>query len=161
MSLTAEEKRVRKLLLSVAKGKTVLRRPWRISYKEVWEHIRPNDAWFQARTSTVVDWIVQVSIQEIQNNRPPLNIIVTRTNKLIPTELWGTSRRGMKKWLEDKSGLPVPYKSHEEAQEACWSYWLSPRIRGLWLVKLSIPIQRLRKGYAKTSRRPSSNEIAK
>lgn len=130
MPLTAEEKRVRKLLVSVAKGKTVLRRPWRISYKEVWEHIRPNDAWFQARTSTVVDWIVQVSIQEIQNNRPPLNIIVTRTNKLIPTELWGTSRRGMKKWLEDKSGLPVPYKSHEEAQEACWSYWSNHSDKG-------------------------------
>lgn len=130
MPLTAEENRVRKLLLSVAKGEAVSRRRGRISYKEVWEHIRPNDAWYQARTTTVVGWIVQVSVQEIQNNRPPLNIIVTRTNQLIPTDPWGTSRRGMKKWLESKSGLPVPYKSHKEAQEACWIYWSNHSDKG-------------------------------
>lgn len=130
MPLTAEEKRVRKLLVNVAKGKTVSRRQGRISYKEIWEQIRPNDKWGQCRVKTVVEWITKIAAMEIQDSRPPLNVIVTRTNKLIPTEPWGTSKNGIKAWLEKKSGQTIPYKSHEEAQEACWNYWSNHTDKG-------------------------------
>lgn len=29
-----------------------------------------------------------------------------------------------------KSGISVPYKSHEEAQNACWNYWLNHSDKG-------------------------------
>ena len=57
MLLTAEEKRVRKMLVSVAKGDKLLRRCGRVSYKEVWEHIRPNDAFGMGHVPTIVGWI--------------------------------------------------------------------------------------------------------
>src|SRR3989338_10382962 len=130
MPLTAEEKRVRKMLVSVAKGDKLLRRCGRVSYKEVWKHIRPNDSFGMGHVPTIVGWITKISALEIQSNRPPLNVIVTRTNKLIPTEPWGTSKNGLKAWLEKKSGLSIPYKSYEEAQEACWSYWSNHSDKG-------------------------------
>ena len=79
----------------------------RYGEKEVWEHIRPKDVWGQGCTKTVVKWISKISALEIQNNRSPLNVIVTPANKLIPNAEWGTSRKGIKAWLEKKSGLTV------------------------------------------------------
>lgn len=119
MSLTIEERKVRKLLILIAKGKSIARRKWRISYKEIWTVIRPNKKWGQAHTLDVVEWIARVSAFELQNNRPPLNEIVTPINKLVPKELWAE----VKRYLKKLSGISAPYKSHEEAQESCWRYW--------------------------------------
>lgn len=125
MLLTAEEKKVRKLLVRVAKGQAVSRRSGRISYKEVWEYFRPNTPWGCAHVAIVVDWITRISALEIQNNRPPLNELVTPTNKLVPSDPWDTSESGIRHHLKKLSGINVPYKSHEEAQEACWRYWIN------------------------------------
>lgn len=123
MPLSSAEKKVRKLLIRVAKGEPIARRKGRISYKEVWEHIHPNIKWGQAHTWDVVGWITRVSAFELASDRPPLNEIVTPTNKLVPKDPWGSMAQGIKAHLRRLSGISAPYKSHEEAQEACWRYW--------------------------------------
>jgi len=123
MPLSSTEKKVRALLIRVAKGEPVARRKGRISYKEVWGHIYPNIKWGQAHTWDVVEWITHVSAIELQNDRPPLNEIVTPTNRRLPKDPWGNAAQGIKAHLKKLSGFSAPYKSHEEAQEACWRFW--------------------------------------
>lgn len=120
MQLFREEKVIRELLIRVAKGQPVARRIGRISYKEIWEKVRPKIKWGQAHTGTVVRWITQVSALELKNDRPPLNELVTPTNKLVPKDPWPN---GIQLHLKRLSGVYAPYKTHEEAQEACWCYW--------------------------------------
>ncbi|WP_168175457.1 HNH endonuclease [Methylocaldum sp. 14B] len=121
--LSATEKRIRELLIRVARGESVARRTGRISYKEVWEHIHPDIKWGQGHTWDVVEWITHISAVELQNGRPPLNEIVTPTNKLVPKDPWGNAVQGIKGHLKKLSGISAPYKDHEEAQKACWRYW--------------------------------------
>jgi hypothetical protein len=123
MSLSVIEKRIRKLLIHVAKGTTVTERVGRISYKEVWEYIHPDMKWGQSNTKKVVDWITRISAFELKNGRPPLNELVTPKNKLIPQQPWGNAKEGIKAYLKGLAGTTVAYGSHEDAQQACWEYW--------------------------------------
>ncbi|MGG1946825.1 HNH endonuclease [Trinickia sp. NRRL B-1857] len=126
MQLSFREQKVRKLLIRVAKGEKgepTAKRKGRISYKEVWTYLYPNSTWGQAHTREVVELITRISAFEMQNGRPPLNEVVTPTNKLTPTESWGNAKIGIKAYLKDISGISLPYKDHTEAQEACWRYW--------------------------------------
>lgn len=141
MPLPSIEKKVRTLLIRVAKGKYVASRTrgrGRISYKEVWKAIYPKRKWGQAHTLEVVEWITSVSAYELQNGRPPLNEIVTPINKLVPQDPWGNSIRGIKAHLKKLSGVSSPHSSHEEAQEACWRYWVNHSDNGS--LNLDIPI---------------------
>lgn len=123
MPLSTTEKNVRELLIRVARSEPIARRVGRISYKEIWTHIHPDIKWGQAHTWAVVEWITRVSAIELQNGRPPLNEIVTPTNKTVPQDPWGNAAHGIKGHLKKLSGIIAPYKTHEEAQQACWRYW--------------------------------------
>lgn len=123
MQLSVEAASVRKLLIAVARGEPISKRLGRVSYKEVWQHVYPTTSWGMAYTWQVVDWITKISALEIQVNRPPLNEIVTPTNKLVPTESWVHPKTGIRAHLKVLSGVLAPYASHEEAQAACWTYW--------------------------------------
>jgi hypothetical protein len=59
MPLSSTEKKVRMLLIRVARGEPVARRKGRISYKEVWKKVYPNRKWGQAYTFEVVNWRIR------------------------------------------------------------------------------------------------------
>jgi hypothetical protein len=118
MKLTLRERKARAILIRVAQGHLVASKLGYISYKELWSRIS-RDPWGQSRTNDVVDSIVRISGFELAEGRPPLNEIVVRTNKTLPTYSWARIRQS----LIDKFDVNVPYLSHREAQEACWNYW--------------------------------------
>jgi len=120
MELTVQERRVRKVLIQVAQGRLVVRKnkPGYISYKELWFSVA-SEPWGQNRSKEVVGWIAKIAGFELAQGRPPLNEIVVRTNRREPTEPWSS----IKPYLEKRSNTKVPFRSHREAQEACWHYW--------------------------------------
>ena len=144
MPLSSIEKKVRSLLIRVARGNPVAQRKGRISYKEIWEHIQPDLKWGQGHTWDVVEWITKVSAFELQNDRPPLNEIVTPTKKLVPTDPWN---KGIKPHLKNLSGISPPYKNHEEAQEACWRHWTNHSGSGPSRVEMLPTESEVEEGY--------------
>jgi hypothetical protein len=119
LSLTQQESTARKILIAVAKGNLKTGRPGLISYKELWHRLNPNSTWGQNRTRQIVGLITVVSAFELERGRPPLNELVVQTRKAQPKEPW----RSIKGYLKDEFGQAAPYKSHSQAQAACWNYW--------------------------------------
>lgn len=118
--LTRTQAHARKILILVAQGHFETHKPGYISYKELWRALS-NEAWGQNRTRDVVDCIINISAHEVAEGRPPLNELVVRTNRWEPTEPWLSIRRSLKR----RSEVLAPYRSHRDAQEACWQYWNS------------------------------------
>jgi len=118
IKLTRQEKIAKELLVKVAKGFVNTHKTGLISYKEFWEAIdkRP---WGRARKNEIVNIISNISTYELQNERPPLNELVVRKDSHEPGQPW----KKIKQYHEKHYGLDVPYKSHREAQEACWKFW--------------------------------------
>ena len=142
--LSTEENKVRALLIRVASGKSATYPTRRVSYKALWEHIRPQKTWGRGCTRTVVLWIWEVSAFELKNDRPLLNEIVTPKSKLVPTQDW----RKIKAAFKRETGVLVEYKNHEEAQEACWRYWTDhAERRGSKATEISITEEEAEEGF--------------
>lgn len=121
--LTRTQARARKILILVAQGRYETHKPGYISYKELWGALS-HETWGQNKSRDVVDCIIRVSAHEVAEGRPPLNELVVRTNRWEPTEPWLSIRWSLKK----RTKILAPYRSHRDAQEACWQYWNSQRL---------------------------------
>jgi 5-methylcytosine-specific restriction endonuclease McrA len=122
IKLSAVEAKVRFHLVWVAQGLGEEGNKGRVSYKEVYAVARPALAWSRARTRDVVGWITRIAAAELQNGRPPLNELVTPKNRSSPKQVW-EGYGGIREYLFELSGIRPNYRSHEEAQRACWKYW--------------------------------------
>jgi hypothetical protein len=118
MQLTKRELDVRRLLVLVAQGRLITREPGYISYKELWSRVS-KEPWGRARTKIIVGWITRISCSELLAGRPPLNEIVVPANKKEPTEPWSR----ISGYFNSEFGVAAPFRSHCEAQQACWLYW--------------------------------------
>jgi predicted HNH restriction endonuclease len=107
----------RMILIGVASHQHKTLRPGLISYKELWNELS-DDPWGQFRTKDVVELISKVSSFELERGRPPLNELVVPVRHREPRQLWSEIRNHHR-----RMGLDVPYKSHADAQRACWEYW--------------------------------------
>lgn len=117
ITLVGNEQHVREILIGVASGQLKTKRNGLISYKELWEQIS-EEPWGQFRTKDVVVLISRVSSFELERSRPPLNELVVPVRSREPREPWSDIRMHHR-----DLGLDVPYKSHADAQRACWEYW--------------------------------------
>lgn len=116
--LTKFEKAVRQTLIRACRGEIETHHHRKITYKELWEHHAPSGAaWGRGCTSAVVRWIVNISDDDVANNRPPLNALVVRRDTKQP----GFS------WEEWRKAAGKPFASLPQAQEACWKYWSEPK----------------------------------
>jgi len=109
--------KVHQILIKVAMGKEKkIKYSKRITYKELWEKIHPETPWipknFRKLTGVVVDWIVDISNDNIEKNEPPLNSLVVRSDTGMPGYDWTL-------WAKSKASI---YKTAKKAQEACWEY---------------------------------------
>jgi hypothetical protein len=111
--LSETERRVRDFLIKVSKGEIETRHEKKAMYKEVWLNIYPSRPFGRGNTNEVVDWIVNISDFDTNNNRPPLNSIVVRGDTGMPGD----------SWVEWKNRSNTKYKTVEKAQRACWDYW--------------------------------------
>jgi 5-methylcytosine-specific restriction endonuclease McrA len=118
MKLNVKEKKARKILIDVAMGKRETKFPRLITYKEFWELIS-KDKWGQGQQSKIVDVITKISAVDIEDSLPPLNEIVVLGKTQEPSESWSSIR----KYIKSRSGTLPKFKSHKEAQQACWEYW--------------------------------------
>ena len=118
MKLTQPEQKIRSLLIRTAQGRVRTHKPGVISYKELWERVS-KEKWGRGRRSQIVSWITRISAFDLAHARPPLNEIVVTKGGEVPGEEW----HGIKSYLKDTFAVRAPYRSHEEAQEACWHYW--------------------------------------
>jgi hypothetical protein len=118
MKLSNEEGKIRAILIRTAQGSIKTHRPGLISYSELWGRAS-SKPWGRGRKSQIVDWISHISTYELSQGRPPLNELVVRKGTDLPGEPWSNIKRYHKKRLK----IDLPFKSHEEAQEACWQYW--------------------------------------
>lgn len=118
MTLSKQEEKVREILVRTAKGKTKTHRLGLISYSELWERVSKKP-WGRGCKSQVVNWISKISTYELLHGRPPLNEVVVKKSTGLPGEPWLPIKRHHEKKLK----INLPYKSHEEAQGACWQYW--------------------------------------
>ena len=117
-SLSTKEKQVRRILIEVAKGNRTTHFPGLISYKELWEQIA-DTPWGRGNRSKIVNLITRISGFELSEGRPPLNELVVVKNKRVPGEEW----KSIRTYLNREYGVNATYKTHEQAQEACWEYW--------------------------------------
>ncbi len=120
MQLNTIEKKTRTLLIRVAQGKKQTIFPRLITYKELWENIS-EEKWGRGRKNRIVDIITKISAFDIDNGLPPLNELVVVKKTGLPGEEWS----GIKSYIKKRSGKTSPYRSHIEAQQACWEYWSS------------------------------------
>ena len=120
VQLSANEKKVRAILVNVAKGSIQTGYPGLITYKELWENIS-DEKWGMGKSRKIVSIITKISAYELQHNRPPLNELVVQGKTKLPGEPWNNIKKYFKKTFDIKA----PYSSHEEAQEACWSKWFN------------------------------------
>lgn len=118
ITLSQEEDEVRNVLVDVAAGNLVTGYPGLISYKELWMQIS-TDKWGMGKTRKIVSIITKITAYELERDRPPLNELVVESKTKLPGEPW----ESIKKYHEETFGVIAPYSSHQEAQEACWSYW--------------------------------------
>jgi hypothetical protein len=118
MKLTMEEDNVRTILIKVAKGKQTTHKRGLISYKELWE-LMSDETWGRGKIKRILGWITRISGYELDNERPPLNELVVVKGKKEPGERWDS----IKAYLENTFNTTINFKSHEEAQKACWHYW--------------------------------------
>lgn len=116
--LNHEQRRVRDILIEVAKGRKQTCKPGVVSYKELWEMIS-DKPWGRAYKDPIVRMIHSISLHEIERNRPPLNELVVVKAIDEPGDEWGN----IKDHLERDAGIDIPYDSHQSAQESCWAYW--------------------------------------
>ncbi len=86
IQLIDREKRVRKLLIRIAKGDTDIHthRPGMISYKELWTRFFRRE-WGRARTNEIVGMITRISAYDLSHQRPPLNELVV--DKLVMNQV--------------------------------------------------------------------------
>lgn len=111
MQLTNLQKDYREILVQVATESR------RIGYKELWSEIT-DEIWGQIKTQQIVENIAPLARYELNNGRPPLNVIVTPKSKNMPSEPWHSMAESFR-----DHGTPMPYTSYETAQEHCWSFW--------------------------------------
>lgn len=113
--LSSLEKKVRKTLVSVCRGEVKIKEHRRkINYKTLWEmHNNSDDSWGRGKTNEVVGWIVNISNDDIEHGRPPLNSLVVRLDTGEPGDDW-------EGWNKEAGR---PYGSLAHAQAACWAYW--------------------------------------
>jgi len=109
--------KVRQLLIKVAMGKEKeIKYSKRITYKELWEKIHPEMLWmpenFRKLTRIVVGWIVDISDKNLENEEPPLNSLVVRSDTGMPGDDW-------KSWAEAEDCI---YETADKAQNACWHH---------------------------------------
>lgn len=116
--LNSIEKKVRKILIQVARGERETYHHRKITYKELWLTQHPDGTWGRGNTPEVVEWIVNISNRDTENGLPPLNSIVVRKDTSEPGEDWKT-------WHRDAGS---PFESQSHAQAACWAYWPSKTI---------------------------------
>lgn len=122
--LDDQGKRIRELLILVAKGEFETHKLGLISYKELWTS-RLNGSrlfrgtWGRGRKDEIVRRITNISAYDLSHNRPPLNELVVVKGSQEPGEEWAN----IKTYLESEFEVIAPYSSHQEAQEACWRYW--------------------------------------
>ena len=111
--LTKTEKRVRAILIKVARGTFSTHHYRKITYQELWLTQYSGETWGRGKTSEVVDWIVNISNQDTAKGLPPLNAIVVRKDTSEPGKDWAT-------WHKS---VGSPFESQGHAQAACWAYW--------------------------------------
>jgi hypothetical protein len=111
--LSTVESKVRKYLINVSKGKVQTRHERKAMYKEVWLYIYPARPFGRGNTNEVVEWIVNISDYDTNNDRPPLNSLVVRGDTGMP----GNS------WDEWKKYSTSTYGTADVAQNACWRRW--------------------------------------
>ena len=122
MKLTPKEKEVRNFLIRVAKGEVQTLFPRLITYKELWGEIS-DEVWGQGQQRKIVGFITKISAYDIEHGRPPLNEIVVLKKTKEPSEEWDSIRN----YIKSRSGKYPPFKTHKEAQAACWTYWSSSK----------------------------------
>jgi hypothetical protein len=90
-----------------------------LTYKEAWESVCPHEPWtpenFRKCTRQVVNWIVEISNEDIEAGRPPRNALVVRADTGMPGKDWQSWARA--------SGVTKTYPNAKAAQAACWAYW--------------------------------------
>jgi len=118
VNLSKKEQRVRDILVKVAKGHVPTHRVGFISYKELWRKLS-RKTWGRARKDDIVRWVTHISALDLSQGKPPLNELVVRKGSTKPGETWDS----IKSYLEHEFNVSVPYRSHSDAQEACWRYW--------------------------------------
>ena len=106
-------KKVRGILVGVARGEVDTHHYRKIGYKELWLLIYPDGSWGQAYTKEVVDWIVDISDVDVEKGLPPLNSLVVRQDSGQPGVDWEA-------WHKEAGS---PFESLSHAQAACWAYW--------------------------------------
>ena len=117
-------KKVRELLILVAKGEIQTHKLGLISYKELWTSKLTGiklfrGKWGRGRKDEIVDRITRISAYDLSHKRPPLNELVVVKGSQEPGEDWAN----IKSYLESEFKVIAPYSSHQEAQEACWHFW--------------------------------------
>ncbi|HHE0562686.1 TPA: hypothetical protein ACN351_004779, partial [Vibrio parahaemolyticus] len=113
--LSKTEKKVRKILIKVARGSLDTYHFRKITYKELWLTQYPKETWGQGHTPEVVEWIVNISNADTDKGLPPLNALVVRKDTSEPGKDW-------KAWHKS---VGSPFESQAHAQAACWAYWPS------------------------------------
>jgi hypothetical protein len=96
--------------------------PGLIGYKDFWERIS-DERWTRAKNKTIISLVTTISGYELQQGRPMLNELVVNVsgyNRCIPGEELQSIRRHLRRTFNVQ---PLPYKSHGDAQRACWEYW--------------------------------------
>lgn len=120
MGLTTQQKQIRCILISVARGDQKTHKPGLISYKELWL-LGPlsHEKWGRGKKNQIVDWITKISGHDLAKNRPPLNELVIVKGEQEPGESWSS----IKNYLQKTFGVKTNISSHLQAQQACWRYW--------------------------------------
>jgi len=111
-ALSDVEKKVRKYLIKISKGKSNPRHKNKAMYKEVWNSVYPSRKFGRGNTNEVVEWIVNISNFDMKHGRPPLNSLVVRGDTGMPGNSWNG-------W---KEAFNAPFNNAEEAQQACWNF---------------------------------------
>lgn len=111
--LSKIEGKIRRYLIKVSKGQIKTRHKNKAMYKEVWNYIYPARQFGRGNTNEVVEWIVNISNFDTDNDKPPLNSIVVRCDTGMPGSSWD-------EWRKHSN---TPFKNAEEAQLACWEFW--------------------------------------
>jgi hypothetical protein len=123
IALSVKENKARNLLIEVAKGAIDdTCSPGLIGYKDFWERCS-SERWTRANNKAIVSLVTKISGYEIQHDRPMLNELVINVSgkkKWLP----GVPLNNISHYLRDTFDVRLPpYKTHVEAQRACWEYW--------------------------------------
>jgi hypothetical protein len=123
IQLNDKEKKARTLLVKVAKGEiNDTSFAGLIGYKDFWERFS-KERWTRANNKAIVSLVTRISGYELQHDRPMLNELVVNVSgdkKRLP----GEKLTGIRRYLRTAFDVrPPPYKTHAEAQRACWEYW--------------------------------------